>query len=61
VRHTKETLGIRAVGREAVGVNGSYMLQEAEIGYECNFGTENVGLNEENMYYWDQSVLKPMS
>ena len=56
VRHTKERLGIRAVGREVVGANGSYMLQEPETGYEGNLGTENVGLSEENMYYWNQSV-----
>jgi hypothetical protein len=56
VRHTKEKLGIRAVGREVVGANGSYMLQEPETGYEWNFRTENVGLSEENMYYWNQSV-----
>jgi hypothetical protein len=61
VRHTKERLGIRAVGQEVVGANESYMLQEPETGYECNFSTENVGLSEENLYYWNQSASRSIS
>jgi putative transposase len=55
VRDTKEKLGIRAIGREIVEAKGSYVLREPEGGYEGNFDTENVGLSEENMYYWDES------
>lgn len=32
VRYTKEKLGIKAVGREVIGANGSYVLQEPETG-----------------------------
>jgi hypothetical protein len=55
VRNTKEKLGIRAVGREVAGENGSYTLQEPETRYEDSFSIENVSLSEENMYSWDQS------
>jgi putative transposase len=61
VRATKEKLGIRAVGREVMGANGSYELREPEAGYESNFSTENVGLSEENTFYWDVSVSRSIS
>jgi hypothetical protein len=61
VRDTKEKLGIRAVGREVIGANGSYELREPGAGYESNFSTENVGLSEENTFYWDVSVSRSIS
>ena len=61
VRNTKEKLGIRAVGREVIGSNGSYVLQEPETSYEANFSTENVSLREENTFYWDISAPRSIS
>ena len=61
MRNTKEELGIRAVGREVIGSNGSFVLQEPETSYEANFRTENVGLREENTFYWDISVSRSIS
>jgi hypothetical protein len=61
VRDTKEKLGIRAMGREVIGRDGSYVLQEPEAGYEANFSTKNVGLRENNTFYWDLSVSGSMS
>ena len=37
VRETKEKLGIRAIGREDVGADGSYELRESGIPYEAVF------------------------
>jgi len=56
VRDTKERLGIKAVGRQVVGDNGSYELREPEVSYETNFGPENDGLRQENAFYWDKSI-----
>jgi hypothetical protein len=61
MRNTKEKLGIRAVGREVIGSNGSYVLQEPETSYEANFSTENVSLREENTFYWDISAPRSIS
>jgi REP element-mobilizing transposase RayT len=56
VRDTKERLGIKAVGRQVVGDNGSYELREPEVSYEANFDPENGGLRQENAFYWDESI-----
>ncbi|MDI7260878.1 MAG: transposase, partial [Thermodesulfobacteriota bacterium] len=56
VRDTKERLGIKAVGRQVVGDNGSCELREPEVSYEANFGPENGGLRQENAFYWDESI-----
>lgn len=48
VRDTKETLSIRAVGREVTGANGSYELREPKSPYEADFGLKNGDLREEN-------------
>lgn len=61
VRDTKEKLGIRATGREVIGADGSYVLQESEAGYEANFSTKNVRLREKTTFYWDVSVSGSMS
>jgi len=55
VRETKEKLGIKAIGREVIGVNGSYELREPETVYEVNFSPENMSLSGENMFFWDVS------
>lgn len=56
VRDTKERLGIKAVGRDVIGANGSYELREPETPYEANFSLESEGLRQENTFYWDISV-----
>jgi len=55
VRNTKEKLGIRAVGREVIGTNGTYELREVETAYEANFSPENTSLSGENTFFWDVS------
>jgi hypothetical protein len=55
VRETKEKLGIKAIGREVIGGDGSYELREPEIPYDSNFGFKNVGLRQENTFYWEIS------
>ena len=56
VRETKEKLGIKAMGREVIGADGSYELREPETPYKADFGPENDGLRQENTFYWDVSV-----
>ena len=56
VRATKEKLGIKAVGREVMGGNGSYELRESEVSYEANFGHENGDLRQENAFFWEEST-----
>ena len=55
VRETKEKLRIKAIGREVIGVNGSYELREPETVYEVNFSPENMSLSGENTFFWDVS------
>jgi hypothetical protein len=55
VRDTKEKLGIKAMGREVMGANGSYELREPETPYKPDFGPENADLRQENTFYWDVS------
>ena len=55
VRETKEKLGIRAMGREIIGANGSYELRDPEISYNGNFDPENGDLRQENTFFWDKS------
>ena len=55
VRETKEKLGIKAMGREVIGANGSYELREPETAYGPGFGSENEDLRQENAFYWDLS------
>ena len=56
VRDTKERLGIKAVGREVMGDNGSYELREPQVSYQANFDPENGDLSQENAFYWDEST-----
>ncbi len=37
VRQTKEKLGMRAMGREVIGANGSYELRDTEISYNGHY------------------------
>ena len=53
VGDVKGKLGIRAMGREVIGVNGSYELREPETSYEAVFRPENGDLRDENTFYWD--------
>ncbi len=53
VRETKQRLGIKAVGREVIGVDGSYELREPVTPYEAVFDPKNGDLRAENTYYWD--------
>ena len=56
VRETKEKLGIRAMGREVIGANGSYELRDPEISYNGHFDPENGDLRQENTFFWDISA-----
>jgi hypothetical protein len=56
VRETKEKLGIKAIGREVIGADGFYELREPETPYDTNFGFKNVGLRQENTFYWEISA-----
>ena len=49
---TKEKLGFKAKGREAIGGNGSYQLREPPAAYRGILGHENEGLRLENTYFW---------
>jgi len=55
VGDVKEKLGIRAMGREVIGANGSYELREPETSYEAVFRPENGDLRDENTFYWDDT------
>jgi putative transposase len=54
VGDVKGKLGIRAMGREVIGVNGSYELREPETSYEAIFWPENGDLRDENRFYPDK-------
>ena len=56
VRDTKERLGIKAVGREVMGGEGSFELREMEVPYEANFTPEKADLSQENGFFWDEST-----
>jgi hypothetical protein len=55
VRQTKAGLGIKAIGREAIGEKGVCELREPEIPYSPNIGDENDDLRHQNTYFWDIS------
>lgn len=61
VRDTKETLGIRAAGRDVKGVNGAFELREPETPYQPSNSPENTGLTEENAFYWDLFLSRSTS
>jgi putative transposase len=56
VRETKERLGIRAIGREVVGDDGTFELRESTVAYDSGFAMENGDLRGENAYFWDVSL-----
>ena len=53
IETTKEKLGIKAKGRQVVGMNGTYELREPAAPYSGNFDGENGPLSVENTYFWD--------
>jgi putative transposase len=55
VMMTKEKLGIKAKGREVVGEDGSYVLQESPAPYNSILGYENDALRPENGYFWEHN------
>jgi putative transposase len=55
VKATKERLGIKAIGREIVGADGSCELREEEASYRTVFDPENGGLRQENTFFWEES------
>ena len=61
VRETKEKLGIRAIGREVIGADGSYELRDPEIPYKAVFGPQNDDLREENAFFWELSVSRSIT
>ena len=56
VRDTKEKFGIKAMGGEVIGADGSYELRESETPYKADFGLGNGDLRQANTFYWDVSV-----
>ena len=56
VTMTKEKLGIKAKGREVVGEDGSYVLQEPPAPYNSIFGLENRVLRAQNEHFWEDSA-----
>ncbi len=56
VRATKERFGIKAVGRDVTGGDGSYELRESNVSYGANFQAENGDLSQENAFFWDESI-----
>ncbi len=53
VRDTKEKLGIKAVGRDVIEVNGSCELGETATPYRADLAHENEYLRQENTFYWN--------
>jgi len=53
VEATKETLGVKAKGRQVLGENGAYELREPEVPYGSDFGVENSHLSHQNAYFWN--------
>jgi hypothetical protein len=53
---TKEKLGRKAKGREVVGEDGSYVLQEPTAPYSRILGHENEPLSLKNSYFWDDDL-----
>jgi len=51
VREKKEKLGIKAIGREVIGTNGSYELREPETPYNTISGLEIADLSLDNTFY----------
>jgi hypothetical protein len=56
VTMTKEKLGIRAKGREVVGEDGTYVLQEPPGSYSAIFGQENTVLRAQNEHFWEDTL-----
>jgi putative transposase len=56
VERTKAELGIKAIGREVMEVDGVYELREGDVSYNPNFAGENSGLRVENSYFWNLSI-----
>jgi hypothetical protein len=48
--------GIKAKGRQVVGMNGTYELREPAAPYSGNFDGENSPLSVENTYFWDNML-----
>jgi len=55
VEKTKAALGIKAIGREVIGGDGTYELRESEVPYSPIFPNGNGLLRPKNMYFWDIS------
>jgi hypothetical protein len=56
IEKTKAELGIKAIGRKAMGTDGVYELREGDVSYNPDFGGENSGLRLENSYFWNLSI-----
>jgi len=53
VLETKQRLGIKAVGREVTGVDGSYELRQSTAPYVSGFTPQNEGLRQGNAFFLD--------
>jgi len=56
VTMTREKLGSKGKGREVVGGDGSYVLQESPTPYNSILGHENEALSLENAFFWDDNL-----
>jgi len=48
----KALLGFRAKGRDVIGGNEGYQLQEGSAFYKALFGAGNDDIGLENTYFW---------
>ncbi len=49
---TKDKLGVKGIGLEVIGGDGSYELREPPAPYRGILGNENEPLRLENTYFW---------
>jgi putative transposase len=55
VTATKDKLGVKGIGREVIGGDGSYELRESPAPYRGILGHENERLRLENTYFWEHN------
>ena len=56
VTMTKEKLGSKAKGREVIGEDGSYVLQESPAPYNSGLGHKKDVLSPENGFFWEVNL-----
>jgi hypothetical protein len=56
VERVKNDLGVKAMHRYAMEVDGTYALREPNEAYAGNFNGKIEVLSTENTFFWDESV-----